>query len=155
MGVWYPQPLMQPFTVMTLFMTYLLFSDFPGAEQKALIPMLEIADSMSWYFNSCLFEPFTPWIHNQLEIKRWLDLLGSTAGMMCMTNALFVQVNIFLVHIHLCSPFMFILGDVLFCASGKAKLDGKGSSQIMPVIRALDICHKSDMILDGSPKGIT
>lgn len=82
-------------------MTYLLFSVFPWANAKALIlKLVEKAVGVSWHFNLCLFEPFTLWIQNQLEIKHSPNLLGSTAEMICMTNVLFVHVNMLLVHTH-------------------------------------------------------
>lgn len=79
---------------------FAIFS-FPLSWCKALIlKLVKKADGVSWDFNLCLFEPFTRWIQNQLEIKHSPDLLGSTAEMICMTNVLFVHVNMLLVHTH-------------------------------------------------------
>lgn len=101
------------FTVMTIFMTYLLFSVFPRAEGNALIPRLvEKAGGVSWYFNLCLFEPFSVWIQNQLEIKRSPDLLSSTAEM---TNALFVHVNMLLVRAHTRAFHVSLQGRAVVC----------------------------------------
>lgn len=150
---------MQPFTIMTPFRAYLL--DF-------VLLSLELCTAL-WF--PCLRKQTAcpdilahVWLSHSLS--EFITSCRSSAALFIRLNYRDEMYDLCLVCLREPIPGPYTLAQafhvpprgcapVLFCIRHEAEHSGEGSLKIMPIIRVLNICHGSDMVLDNCPKGIT